>query len=45
MEKDSRQSHKQTNELIFWLIEHHLSIKSLSMFAEHEERKRMREGK
>lgn len=32
-EKDSGQSHKQTNELICWLIEHRLSIKSLSMFA------------
>lgn len=34
VEKDSRQSHKQTNELICWLIEQHcLSIKSLSMFS------------
>ncbi len=45
-EKDSGQSHKQTNELICWLIEHRLSIKSLSMFAvlknKREERKERR---
>lgn len=45
MEKDLGQSHKQTNELICWLIEHRLSIKSPSMFAVLKNKKGERKEK